>query len=211
MKGVLADSQDLADQSPLPIACSKPCWRATSPTLCASDLERDPHLALSTHRRSFWRGCAAAMPCSASAPVGSLPAMASAPLCCLRSPSIWWARRSRACRQPAQKAGTRSSPWIWRTPIAICASPSPPSAWSPPWSSTLSGADRAGKGRYRPGAAACRSAGAGGEQGETARLLPALARPLHLVYRPNSLKRERIAKLVSALRKHASHYSDTPR
>ncbi|MGL5773846.1 MAG: LysR family transcriptional regulator, partial [Aeromonas veronii] len=36
-------------------------------------------------------------------------------------------------------------------------------------------------------------------------------RPLHLVYRPNSLKRERIARLVSALHQHFRHRSDTPR
>ena len=38
-----------------------------------------------------------------------------------------------------------------------------------------------------------------GEQGTQARPLPGLGRPLHLVYRPNSLKRDRIARLVQAL------------
>jgi DNA-binding transcriptional LysR family regulator len=46
-----------------------------------------------------------------------------------------------------------------------------------------------------------------GEQGETARPLPGLGRPLHLVYRQSSLKRERIAQLVSALRRHFHHFS----
>ncbi|MGL6584081.1 LysR family transcriptional regulator, partial [Aeromonas hydrophila] len=34
------------------------------------------------------------------------------------------------------------------------------------------------------------------------RPLAGLARPLHLVYRPNSLKRARIAQLVQALQAH---------
>ena len=41
-----------------------------------------------------------------------------------------------------------------------------------------------------------------GEQGTQARPLPGLGRPLHLVYRPNSLKRDRIARLVQALQAH---------
>lgn len=41
-----------------------------------------------------------------------------------------------------------------------------------------------------------------GEQDHKARPLPGLGRPLHLIYRPNSLKRARIAQLVSALRAH---------
>ncbi|BBR39908.1 hypothetical protein WP3W19E03_24330 [Aeromonas veronii] len=44
-----------------------------------------------------------------------------------------------------------------------------------------------------------------------ARPLPGLGRPLHLVYRQSSLKRKRIAQLVSALQQHFRHCSDTPR
>ena len=49
MKGVLADSQDLADQSPLPIACSETLLAGYLAHFMRDYLERDPHLALSTH------------------------------------------------------------------------------------------------------------------------------------------------------------------
>ena len=46
-----------------------------------------------------------------------------------------------------------------------------------------------------------------GEQGKRASPLPGLGRPLHLVYRPSSLKRDRIARLVQALQAHFRHLS----
>jgi len=47
MKGVLADSQDLADHSPLPIACSETLLAGYLAHFMRDYLGRDPHLALS--------------------------------------------------------------------------------------------------------------------------------------------------------------------
>ena len=46
-----------------------------------------------------------------------------------------------------------------------------------------------------------------GDQGKRARALPGLARPLHLVYRPSSLKRARIQRLVEEIRAHFARVS----
>ncbi len=108
MKGVLADSQDLADQSPLPIACSETLLAGYLAHFMRDYLERNPHLALSTHHTPVILARVRSGDALLGICAGRLrPAMASAPTCCLRSPSIWWARRSRACHQPTQKAGAR--------------------------------------------------------------------------------------------------------
>lgn len=49
MKGVLADSQTLTDQTPLPVACSETLLAGYLARFMHDYLEQDPHLALSTH------------------------------------------------------------------------------------------------------------------------------------------------------------------
>ena len=49
MKGVLADSQILTDQTPLSIACSETLLAGYLARFMHTYLERDPHIALSTH------------------------------------------------------------------------------------------------------------------------------------------------------------------
>lgn len=49
MKGVLADSQILTDQTPLSIACSETLLAGYLARFMHAYLERDPHIALSTH------------------------------------------------------------------------------------------------------------------------------------------------------------------
>ena len=41
-----------------------------------------------------------------------------------------------------------------------------------------------------------------GEQGQQARPLPGISRPIHLIYRPSSLKRDRASRLIQALTRH---------
>lgn len=214
MKGVLADSQDLADQSPLPIACSETLLAGYLAHFMHGYLGRDPHLALSTHHTPVIlarvrSGDALLGICAGRLPPGhglgtdllleepfylvgegqqSLPPASAESRCKiltmdLENPS------NRYLREPLADLGLEPAMEL---------------------DSYLALIELA-KAGIGPVLLPAGLLGLVGKQGEMARPLPGLGRPLHLVYRPNSLKRERIARLVSALHQHFRHRSDLPR
>jgi hypothetical protein len=104
---VLADSQILTDQTPLSIACSETLLAGYLARFMHAYLERDPHIALSTHHTPvILARVRGGMPCSGSAPVACRRAMGCAER--LLEALIWWGRlwmrrRSRITRAPCKK------------------------------------------------------------------------------------------------------------
>ncbi len=202
MKGVLADSQTLTDLTPLPVACSETLLAGYLARFMHDYLRQDPHLALSTHHTPVIlarvrSGDALLGICAGRLPPGhGLEArlLLEEPFYLVEGDQRGRKYRSRAAPDPHHGPGQPSNRYLREPLAALGLTP-------PPWSSTPTRIDRAGQGRYRPCAAAGRPARAGRCRGP--RRCPAgPARPLHLVYRPNSLKRARIAQLVQALQAH---------
>lgn len=214
MKGVLADSQDLADHSPLPIACSETLLAGYLAHFMRGYLGRDPHLALSTHHTPVILARVRSGDALLGICAGRLPPGHGLGAELLLEEPFYLVGEAQQSLPPAAQGGGRKiltmdlenpANRYLREPLAALGLE--PAMELDSYLALIELA-KAGIGPVLLPAGLLALVG---EQGETARLLPALARPLHLVYRPNSLKRERIAKLVRALRKHFSHYSDTPR
>lgn len=235
MKGVLADSQTLTDQTPLPVACSETLLAGYLARFMHDYLEQDPHLALSTHHTPVIltrvRGGDALLGiCAGRLPPGH-------GLCAellLEEPFYLVGDDQEAAAQPDHRVV------------------SPDRASSKPLTQRDLGEETLVQEKVRkiltmdldnpsnrylrdPLAALglvpameldsylalieLAKAGIGpvllpagllalvGDQGKRARALPGLARPLHLVYRPSSLKRARIQRLVEGIRAHFARVS----
>ncbi|WP_434662433.1 LysR family transcriptional regulator [Aeromonas sp. NJAU223] len=213
MKGVLADSQILTDGSPLPVACSETLLAGYLARFMHDYLGQDPHLALSTHHTPVIlarvRGgdallgiCAGRLPpghglCAEllltepfylvggdqqEAELGDQGEMRKILTMDLDNPSNRYLREPLAAQgfEPAMELDS----YLALIELA-----------------------KVGIGPVLLPAGLLALVG---EQGVQARPLPGLGRPLHLVYRPNSLKRSRIARLVAAIKGHFAGLDEAP-
>jgi DNA-binding transcriptional LysR family regulator len=207
MKGVLADSQTLTDLTPLPIACSETLLAGYLARFIHDYLGRDPHIALSTHHTPV-----------ILARVRSGDALLG--ICAGRLPPGHGLGAELLLEEPFYLVGDdqHEAPSADQRKILTMDLENPSNRYLREPLAQLGLVPAMELDSYLA-LIELAKAGIGpvllpagllalvGEQGETARPLPALGRPLHLVYRQSSLKRERIAQLVSALRRHFHHFS----
>ncbi|MCE9954984.1 LysR family transcriptional regulator [Aeromonas rivipollensis] len=235
MKGVLADSQTLTDQTPLPVACSETLLAGYLARFMHDYLEQDPHLALSTHHTPVIltrvRGGDALLGiCAGRLPPGH-------GLCAellLEEPFYLVGDDQEATAQPDHRVASpdrangksltqrdlgeetlvqdkvrkiltmdleNPSNRYLRDPLAALGLV--PAMELDSYLALIELA-KAGIGPVLLPAGLLALVG---DQGKRARALPGLTRPLHLVYRPSSLKRARIQRLVEGIRAHFARVS----
>ncbi|MGE6126583.1 LysR family transcriptional regulator [Aeromonas rivipollensis] len=235
MKGVLADSQTLTDQTPLPVACSETLLAGYLARFMHDYLEQDPHLALSTHHTPVIltrvRGGDALLGiCAGRLPPGH-------GLCAellLEEPFYLVGDDQETAAQPDHRGASphrangkpltqkdlgeetlvqekmrkiltmdleNPSNRYLRDPLAALGLV--PAMELDSYLALIELA-KAGIGPVLLPAGLLALVG---DQGKRARALPGLARPLHLVYRPSSLKRARIQRLVEEIRAHFARVS----
>lgn len=228
MKGVLADSQTLTDGSPLPVACSETLLAGYLARFMHDYLARDPHIALSTHHTPVIlarvRGGDALLGiCAGRLPPGhglcaellltepfylvgdaldeaAQPDHQSALQETLTSKQLTEGDVSEGMQDNMRKILTMDlenpSNRYLREPLAALGLE--PAMELDSYLALIELA-KAGIGPVLLPAGLLALVG---EQGRRARALPGLGRPLHLVYRPNSLKRARIVRLVEGIKGH---------
>ncbi|MGL5128409.1 MAG: LysR family transcriptional regulator [Aeromonas popoffii] len=218
MKGVLADSQTLTDLTPLPVACSETLLAGYLARFMHDYLGRDPHIALSTHHTPVIlarvrSGDALLGICAGRLPPGhglGAELLLEEPFYLVGNDQDEGIATDQ--RPFAQGQGHRRkiltmdldnpSNRYLREPLAQLGLV--PAMELDSYLALIELA-KAGIGPVLLPAGLLALVG---EPGEKARPLPGLGRPLHLVYRQSSLKRERIARLVSALRAQFRHLGD---
>ncbi len=204
MKGVLADSQTLTDLTPLPVACSETLLAGYLARFMHDYLRQDPHLALSTHHTpviltrvrsgdALLGICAGRLP-----PDHGLEArlLLEEPFYLVEGDQREGENADQGLRQILTMDLDNPSNRYLREPLAALGLT--PAMELDSYLALIELA-KAGIGPVLLPAGLLALVGA---QGPQARPLAGLARPLHLVYRPNSLKRARIAQLVQALQAH---------
>ncbi|MFM5005169.1 LysR family transcriptional regulator [Aeromonas hydrophila] len=204
MKGVLADSQTLTDLTPLPVACSETLLAGYLARFMHDYLRQDPHLALSTHHTPVIlarvrSGDALLGICAGRLPPGhGLEArlLLEEPFYLVESDQREGENADQDLRQILTMDLDNPSNRYLREPLAALGLI--PAMELDSYLALIELA-KAGIGPVLLPAGLLALVGA---QGPQARPLAGLARPLHLVYRPNSLKRARIAQLVQALQAH---------
>lgn len=220
MKGVLADSQTLTDLTPLPVACSETLLAGYLARFMHDYLGRDPHIALSTHHTPVILARVRSGDALLGICAGRLPPGHGLGAELLLEEPFYLVGSDQGEGIPADQRPFELGQGHWLKILTMdLDNPSNRYLREP---LTQLGMVPAMELDSYLALIELAKAGIGpvllpagllalvGEQGEMARPLPELGRPLHLVYRPNSLKRERIARLVNALHKHFRHYSDTP-
>lgn len=233
MKGVLADSQTLTDQTPLPVACSETLLAGYLARFMHDYLGRDPHLALSTHHTPVIltrvRGgdallgiCAGRLPpghglCAellleepfylvgddqdeAAQPDHQSTLQATMTSSQLTEDDVSEGMQDKVCKILTMDLENPSNRYL-RDPLAALGLV--PAMELDSYLALIELA-KAGIGPVLLPAGLLALVG---EQGKRARALPGLARPLHLVYRPSSLKRARIQRLVEEIRAHFARVS----
>ncbi|EQB8040592.1 LysR family transcriptional regulator [Aeromonas hydrophila] len=204
MKGVLADSQILTDLTPLPVACSETLLAGYLARFMHDYLRQDPHLALSTHHTPVIlarvrSGDALLGICAGRLPPGhGLEArlLLEEPFYLVEGDQREGENADQDLRQILTMDLDNPSNRYLREPLAALGLI--PAMELDSYLALIELA-KAGIGPVLLPAGLLALVGA---QGPQARPLAGLARPLHLVYRPNSLKRARIAQLVQALQAH---------
>ncbi|MBL0431831.1 LysR family transcriptional regulator [Aeromonas hydrophila] len=204
MKGVLADSQTLTDLTPLPVACSETLLAGYLARFMHDYLRQDPHLALSTHHTPVIlarvrSGDALLGICAGRLPPGhGLEArlLLEEPFYLVEGDQREGENADQGLRQILTMDLDNPSNRYLREPLAALGLT--PAMELDSYLALIELA-KAGIGPVLLPAGLLALVGA---QGPQARPLAGLARPLHLVYRPNSLKRARIARLVQALQAH---------
>ncbi|WP_323943162.1 LysR family transcriptional regulator [Aeromonas hydrophila] len=204
MKGVLADSQTLTDLTPLPVACSETLLAGYLARFMHDYLRQDPHLALSTHHTPVIlarvrSGDALLGICAGRLPPGhGLEArlLLEEPFYLVEGDQREGENADQGLRQILTMDLDNPSNRYLREPLAALGLI--PAMELDSYLALIELA-KAGIGPVLLPAGLLALVGA---QGPQARPLAGLARPLHLVYRPNSLKRARIAQLVQALQAH---------
>ncbi|HCT5134319.1 LysR family transcriptional regulator [Aeromonas hydrophila] len=204
MKGVLADSQTLTDLTPLPVACSETLLAGYLARFMHDYLQQDPHLALSTHHTPVIlarvrSGDALLGICAGRLPPGhGLEArlLLEEPFYLVEGDQREGENADQGLRQILTMDLDNPSNRYLREPLAALGLI--PAMELDSYLALIELA-KAGIGPVLLPAGLLALVGA---QGPQARPLAGLARPLHLVYRPNSLKRARIAQLVQALQAH---------
>lgn len=235
MKGVLADSQTLTDQTPLPIACSETLLAGYLARFMHDYLEQDPHLALSTHHTPVIltrvRGGDALLGiCAGRLPPGHglcAELLLEEPFYLVGDDQETAAQPDHRVASPDRASGKpltqrdlgeetlvqdkvrkiltmdleNPSNRYLRDPLAALGLV--PAMELDSYLALIELA-KAGIGPVLLPAGLLALVG---DQGKRARALPGLARPLHLVYRPSSLKRARIQRLVEGIRAHFARVS----
>ena len=235
MKGVLADSQTLTDQTPLPIACSETLLAGYLARFMHDYLEQDPHLALSTHHTPVIltrvRGGDALLGiCAGRLPPGHglcAELLLEEPFYLVGDDQEEAAQPDHRVASPDRASGKpltqrdlgeetlvqekvrkiltmdleNPSNRYLRDPLAALGLV--PAMELDSYLALIELA-KAGIGPVPLPAGLLALVG---DQGKRARALPGLARPLHLVYRPSSLKRARIQRLVEGIRAHFARVS----
>lgn len=235
MKGVLADSQTLTDQTPLPVACSETLLAGYLARFMHDYLEQDPHLALSTHHTPVIltrvRGGDALLGiCAGRLPPGHglcAELLLEEPFYLVGDDQEEAAQPDHRVASPDRASGKpltqrdlgeetlvqekvrkiltmdleNPSNRYLRDPLAALGLV--PAMELDSYLALIELA-KAGIGPVLLPAGLLALVG---EQGKRARALPGLARPLHLVYRPSSLKRARIQRLVEEIRAHFARVS----
>ncbi|MFE8727420.1 LysR family transcriptional regulator [Aeromonas hydrophila] len=204
MKGVLADSQTLTDLTPLPVACSETLLAGYLARFMHDYLRQDPHLALSTHHTPVIlarvrSGDALLGICAGRLPPGhGLEArlLLEEPFYLVEGDQREGENADQGLRQILTMDLDNPSNRYLREPLAAIGLT--PAMELDSYLALIELA-KAGIGPVLLPAGLLALVGA---QGTQARPLAGLTRPLHLVYRPNSLKRARIAQLVQALQAH---------
>ncbi|MBW3810672.1 LysR family transcriptional regulator [Aeromonas hydrophila] len=204
MKGVLADSQTLTDLTPLPVACSETLLAGYLARFMHDYLRQDPHLALSTHHTPVIlarvrSGDALLGICAGRLPPGhGLEArlLLEEPFYLVEGDQREGENADQGLRQILTMDLDNPSNRYLREPLAALGLT--PAMELDSYLALIELA-KAGIGPVLLPAGLLALVGA---QGPQARPLAGLARPLYLVYRPNSLKRARIAQLVQALQAH---------
>ena len=218
MKGVLADSQTLTDLTPLPVACSETLLAGYLARFMHDYLDRDPHIALSTHHTPVILARVRSGDALLGICAGRLPPGHGLGAELLLEEPFYLVGNDQDEGIPtdqrpfAQGQGHRRkiltmdldnpSNRYLREPLAQLGLV--PAMELDSYLALIELA-KAGIGPVLLPAGLLALVG---EPGEKARPLPGLGRPLHLVYRQSSLKRERIARLVSALRAQFRHLGD---
>lgn len=214
MKGVLADSQTLFDQTPLPIACSETLLAGYLARFMHDYLVQDPHLALSTHHTPVILTRVRSGEALLGICAGRLPPGHGLDAELLLEEPFYLVGNEPNPKRPTTAGAMRKiltmdlenpANRYLREPLAEMGLE--PAMELDSYLALIELA-KAGMGPVLLPAGLLALVG---EQGEMACPLPRLGRPLYLVYRQSSLKRERIARLVSALHQHFRHYNDTPR
>ncbi|MFM5140053.1 MULTISPECIES: LysR family transcriptional regulator [Aeromonas] len=235
MKGVLADSQTLTDQTPLPVACSETLLAGYLARFMHDYLEQDPHLALSTHHTPVIltrvRGGDALLGiCAGRLPPGHglcAELLLEEPFYLVGDDQEEAAQPDHRVASPDRASGKpltqrdlgeetlvqekvrkiltmdleNPSNRYLRDPLAALGLV--PAMELDSYLALIELA-KAGIGPVLLPAGLLALVG---DQGKRARALPGLARPLHLVYRPSSLKRARIQRLVEGIRAHFARVS----
>ena len=235
MKGVLADSQTLTDQTPLPVACSETLLAGYLARFMHDYLEQDPHLALSTHHTPVIltrvRGGDALLGiCAGRLPPGHglcAELLLEEPFYLVGDDQETAAQPDHRVASPDRASGKpltqrdlgeetlvqekvrkiltmdleNPSNRYLRDPLAALGLV--PAMELDSYLALIELA-KAGIGPVLLPAGLLALVG---DQGKRARALPGLARPLHLVYRPSSLKRARIQRLVEEIRAHFARVS----
>ncbi|MDX7756226.1 LysR family transcriptional regulator [Aeromonas hydrophila] len=204
MKGVLADSQTLTDLTPLPVACSETLLAGYLARFMHDYLQQDPHLALSTHHTPVIlarvrSGDALLGICAGRLPPGhglEASLLLEEPFYLVEGDQREGKNADQGLRQILTMDLDNPSNRYLREPLAALGLI--PAMELDSYLALIELA-KAGIGPVLLPAGLLALVGA---QGAQARPLAGLARPLHLVYRPNSLKRARIAQLVQALQAH---------
>ncbi|MGT4069316.1 UNVERIFIED_CONTAM: LysR family transcriptional regulator [Aeromonas hydrophila] len=204
MKGVLADSQTLTDLTPLPVACSETLLAGYLARFMHDYLRQDPHLALSTHHTPVIlarvrSGDALLGICAGRLPPGhglEASLLLEEPFYLVEGDQREGENADQGLRQILTMDLDNPSNRYLREPLAALGLT--PAMELDSYLALIELA-KAGIGPVLLPAGLLALVGA---QGPQARPLAGLARPLHLVYRPNSLKRARIAQLVQALQAH---------
>lgn len=204
MKGVLADSQTLTDLTPLPVACSETLLAGYLARFMHDYLRQDPHLALSTHHTPVIlarvrSGDALLGICAGRLPPGhglEASLLLEEPFYLVEGDQRQGENADQGLRKILTMDLDNPSNRYLREPLAALGLI--PAMELDSYLALIELA-KAGIGPVLLPAGLLALVGA---QGSLARHLAGLARPLHLVYRPNSLKRARIAQLVQALQAH---------
>lgn len=215
MKGVLADSQTLTDGSPLPVACSETLLAGYLARFMHDYLVCDPHLALSTHHTPVIlarvRGGDALLGiCAGRLPPGHglcAELLLTEPFYLVGDDQDGGDRGDQGGQSPGEMRHEaprkilsmdleNPSNRYLREPLAALGLE--PAMELDSYLALIELA-KAGIGPVLLPAGLLALVG---EQGQRARALPGLGRPLHLVYRPNSLKRARIVRLVEGIKGH---------
>ncbi|MGL6541481.1 LysR family transcriptional regulator [Aeromonas hydrophila] len=203
MKGVLADSQTLTDLTPLPVACSETLLAGYLARFMHDYLRQDPHLALSTHHTPVIlarvrSGDALLGICAGRLPPGhGLEArlLLEEPFYLVEGDQREGENTDQGLRQILTMDLDNPSNRYLREPLAALGLI--PAMELDSYLALIELA-KAGIGPVLLPAGLLALVGAQGPGSPPRRARP----PLHLVYRPNSLKRARIAQLVQALQAH---------